>query len=133
MAGAPTDLIEKIPLFSDLENRELEQIAGSMKERRFAAGQTVATEGEQGVGFFGIESGTAKVSVGGEERRTLGPGDYFGEIALIASSDRTATVTAEDDLKCWGMTSWTFRPIIEENPSVAWKLLQALAKMLSNR
>jgi len=133
MAGAPTDLIEKIPLFSDLENRELEQIAGSMKERRFAAGQTVATEGEQGVGFFVIESGTAKVSVGGKERRTLGPGDYFGEIALIASSDRTATVTAEDDLKCWGMTSWTFRPIIEENPSVAWKLLQALAKMLSNR
>ena len=133
MAGAPTDLIEQIPLFSDLEQRELEQIAGSMKERRFAAGETVATQGEQGVGFFVIESGTAKVSVGGQERRTLGPGDYFGEIALIASSDRTATVTAEDELRCWGMTSWTFRPIVEENPSVAWKLLQALAKMLSSR
>ena len=132
MAGAPTDLLRQVPLFSDLEHRELEQIAGSMKERRFAAGETIATEGEQGVGFFVIESGKAKVSVGGVERRTLGAGDYFGEVALIAGSDRTATVTAEDELKCWGMTSWTFRPIVEENASIAWKLLQSMAKMLSS-
>jgi len=132
MAGAPTDLLRQVPLFSDLEHRELEQIAGSMKERRFAAGETIAAEGEQGVGFFVIESGKAKVSVGAVERRTLGAGDYFGEVALIAGSDRTATVTAEDKLKCWGMTSWTFRPIVEENASIAWKLLQSMAKMLSS-
>ncbi len=130
MAGAPTDLLQQVPLFSDLERRELEQIAGSMKQRRFASGETVATEGEQGVGFFVIETGTAKVTIGGEERRTLGPGDHFGEIALISGADRTATVTADGDLSCWGMTSWTFRPIVEENASIAWKLLQALAKML---
>jgi CRP-like cAMP-binding protein len=132
MAGAPTDLLRQVPLFSDLEHRELEQIAGSMKERRFSAGETIAAEGEQGIGFFVIESGTAKVSVGGVERRTLDAGDYFGEVALIAGSDRTATVTAEDELKCWGMTSWTFRPIVEENASIAWKLLQSMAKMLAS-
>ena len=132
MAGAPTDLLRQVPLFSDLESRDLEQIAGSMKERRFSAGETIAAEGEQGVGFFVIESGKAKVSVGGVERRTLDAGDYFGEVALIAGSDRTATVTAEDELKCWGMTSWTFRPIVEENASIAWKLLQSMAKMLAS-
>jgi CRP/FNR family cyclic AMP-dependent transcriptional regulator len=130
MAGAPTDLLERIPLFSDLEHRDLEQIAGSMKQRRFSPGETIAAEGEQGVGFFVIEDGRAKVTVHGEERRTLGPGDYFGEVALISGSDRTATVTADGDLTCWGMTSWTFRPIVEENASIAWKLLQAMAKML---
>jgi CRP/FNR family cyclic AMP-dependent transcriptional regulator len=130
MAGAPTDLLEQVPLFSDLERRELEQIAGSMKQRKFEAGETIASEGEQGVGFFLIETGTAKVSVAGEDRRTLGPGDYFGEIALISGSDRTATVRADTDLSCWGMTSWAFRPVVEENASIAWKLLQAMAKML---
>jgi CRP/FNR family cyclic AMP-dependent transcriptional regulator len=131
MAGAPTDLLERVPLFSDLENRELEQVAGSMKQRTFSPGDTVAQEGEQGVGFFVIESGIATVSVGGEERRTLKPGDYFGEVALISGGDRTATITADSELTCWGLTSWAFRPIVEENASIAWKLLQAMAKMLS--
>ena len=131
MAGAPSDLLERVPLFGDLENRDLEQIAGSMKQRTFSAGDTVAQEGEQGVGFFVIESGIATVSVGGEERRTLKPGDYFGEVALISGGDRTATITADSELTCWGLTSWAFRPIVEENASIAWKLLQAMAKMLS--
>jgi CRP-like cAMP-binding protein len=130
MAGAPTDLLEQVPLFSDLDRRDLEQIAGSMKQRRFSPGETVAAEGEQGVGFFVIENGTARVTVGGEDRRMLGPGDYFGEVALISGADRTATVTADGELVCWGMTSWSFRPIVESNASIAWKLLQAMAKML---
>jgi ATP-binding cassette subfamily B protein len=131
MAGAPTDLLECVPLFSDLEHKELEQIAGSMKQRTFGAGETVASEGEQGVGFFIIESGIASVSVGGVDRRTLKPGDYFGEVALIAGGDRTATIKADSELTCWGLTSWAFRPLVEENASIAWKLLEAMAKMLS--
>ena len=131
MAGAPTDLLERVPLFSDLEHKELEQIAGSMKQRTFTAGETVAAEGEQGVGFFVIESGIASVSVGGEERRTLKPGDYFGEVALIAGGDRTATIKADSELTCWGLTSWAFRPLVESNASIAWKLLETMAKMLS--
>jgi SulP family sulfate permease len=120
-------------LFSDLDRRDLERIAGSMKERTFNAGDTVLVEGESGVGFFVIDTGNATVSVGGEERRKLGPGDYFGEVALLAQTDRTATVTADGELRCYGLTSWAFRPIIEENASLGWKLLQALGKMLSDR
>jgi len=131
MAGAPTDLLERVPLFSDLEHKELEQIAGSMKQRTFTPGETVVSEGEQGVGFFVIENGIATVSVGGDDLRTLKPGDHFGEIALIAGGDRTSTITADSELTCWGLTSWAFRPLVEENASIAWKLLQAMAKMLS--
>lgn len=123
-----TQLLRRVPLFSDLDNRELEQIAGSMKRRQFSAGQEIAREGESGVGFFVIQDGNAKVIVHGDERRRLGPGDYFGEIALIAQGARTATVTAESDLTALGMTFWDFRPLVEGNASIAWKLLQAFAK-----
>jgi CRP/FNR family transcriptional regulator, cyclic AMP receptor protein len=123
-----TELLKRVPLFSDLNKRELEQIADSMKRRTFSSGQEIAREGESGVGFFVIEEGNAKVSVHGDERRRLGPGDYFGEIALIAQGARTATVTAESDLTALGMTFWDFRPLVEGNASIAWKLLQSFAK-----
>jgi CRP-like cAMP-binding protein len=133
MAGAPPELLARVPLFSGLKRRELEQIARSMKERLVAPGEALAVEGTKGAGFFVIESGTAIVSIGGADRRTLGPGDSFGEIALITDSDRTATVSAETPLRCWGLTSWDFRPLAQKNASVAWGLAEALAKMISER
>jgi CRP-like cAMP-binding protein len=130
---APSDLLDGVPLFSGLSRQERAAITGSMKGRSLEPGETIAVEGEQGVGFFVIESGTARVTVGGEERRTLGPGDYFGEIALISKAPRSATVTAETPVRCWGLTSWEFRPIVQDNASVAWGLLESMAKMLSER
>jgi CRP/FNR family cyclic AMP-dependent transcriptional regulator len=128
VAEGAVDLLQRVPLFSDLDRKELERIATSMKQRTFAAGETVTAEGSSGVGFFVIESGNAKVTIGGEDRRRLGPGDYFGEVALLNESARTATITAESDLKCYGLTSWEFRPLVETQPSIAWKLLQAMSK-----
>jgi CRP-like cAMP-binding protein len=123
-------MLKKVPLFADLDARELAQIAGSMRERRFAAGDTVTQEGAGGAGFFVIESGQAEVSVDGAARGTIGPGDYFGEIALLTESDRTATITAASDMLCHGMTPWEFRPLVESNSAIAWKLLTAMAEKL---
>jgi putative ABC transport system ATP-binding protein len=130
MADPPIDLVKQVPLFSDLNERELKQVAGSMKERTFHAGDHITEEGKGGVGFFVIADGTAKVSIGGQDVRTIGRGDYFGEIGLIADIDRTATITADGDLRCFGMTSWDFRPLVENNASIAWKMLQIMAQRL---
>ena len=128
MADGTAQLLQSVPIFSDLDRKELERIASSMKPRTFRAGDKVTSEGESGAGFFVIEDGEATVTIGGEERRRLGPGDYFGEVALLNESARTATITAETDLRCYGMTSWEFRPLVETHSSIAWKLLQAMSK-----
>jgi CRP/FNR family transcriptional regulator, cyclic AMP receptor protein len=128
---APIELLQRVRLFQGLERNELETLSRSFKDRTFSAGQTVAKEGSGGIGFFVIESGEASVSIGGEEKSTLGTGDYFGEIALIdEDSLRTATITADTDLKCWGITSWEFRPLVETHASIAWSLLKTMAHRL---
>jgi CRP-like cAMP-binding protein len=130
MADGPVELLRRVPLFEDFERADLERLARSFKERTFDAGSTVAGEGKTGAGFFVIESGEASVSVRGGERAKLGPGDYFGEIALIDDGARSATITADSDLHCYGLTSWEFRPLVESNASIAWKLLETMAKRL---
>jgi CRP-like cAMP-binding protein len=131
VAEAPIELLEQIPLFQGLPHQELERIARSFKQRRFSAGDMIAHEGSGGVGFFVIGEGTATIDVHGESRGQIGPGDYFGEVALIDEKAlRTATITAETDVTAYGLTSWEFRPLVETNAEIAWKLLQVMAKRL---
>jgi CRP-like cAMP-binding protein len=126
--SAPVELIKNVPLFHGLNDKQLKALSNNFTERSFRTGQELTAEGTGGAGFFVIESGAARVTVDGEDRRTLGPGDYFGEIALIDGGLRTATITATSDGKSYGLTSWQFRPLVEENASIAWPLLEAMAK-----
>ena len=128
--SAPPELVKGVPLFADLDKRELQGLASSMKERTFNTGQTIASEGQTGIGFFVIAEGSAKVTQGDEERATLGPGDYFGEMALIDEGIRSATITAVTDLTCYGMTPWEFKPFVDEHPEVAWTLLKNMTRRL---
>lgn len=130
MAGPSVELLQRVPLFAGLDPKELGRLSGSFKERTFPAGESVATEGEGGAGFFVIESGEAVVKVHGEERGRLGPGDYFGDIAMIDQGDRTASIEAESELKTYGLTFWDFRPLVESDARIAWPLLQVMAKRL---
>ena len=130
VARASIETLKRVPLFAGLNDKELDEIASSMRERRFKAGDTVTQEGAGGVGFFIVEEGQADVTVGGESKGTVGPGDYFGEIALINESPRTATLTASTDMVCYGMTPWDFRPLVESNSNIAWKLLTAMAEKM---
>jgi CRP/FNR family cyclic AMP-dependent transcriptional regulator len=133
MAAEATQLLGRVPLFSGLDPRELETISRTVHERTFRAGDKIAEEGQGGVGFFVIREGEAKVTVGGNEVRRLGAGDYFGEIALISEGTRTATVTAETELHCYGLTPWEFRPLVQTNAGIAWKILQALARQVDSQ
>ena len=130
MPGAPIEALRRVPLFADLDDNELAQVALLFKERHFDAGETVVMEGSDGAAFFLIESGEASVAVRGSERASLGPGDHFGEIALIDEGVRSATIAATTDLVCYGLTLWEFRPLVVDNGEIGWKLLQSLSKKL---
>jgi CRP-like cAMP-binding protein len=130
MAGASVEALQRIPLFADLNQRETREIARLFKERRFSAGETLVQAGSGGAAFYVIDSGEATVTVGGRERVILKAGDHFGEIALIDEGTRTATITAATDVVCYGLTHWDFRPLVEANGRIGFKLLQSLAKML---
>jgi CRP/FNR family transcriptional regulator, cyclic AMP receptor protein len=129
MRGAPVETLQRVPLFADLTKREVQQVARLFKVRRFSAGETVVKEGSGGAAFFVIDSGEATVFIHGKEHTTLKPGDYFGEIALIDQGPRMATITASSELVCYGVTFWDFRPLVEANGSIGWKLLQRMVKM----
>jgi len=122
------EVLRQVPLFSNLDEKDLDQLSRQMHERRFPEGAEVTTEGATGAGFFVIIEGNADVSIGGEHRATLGPGDHFGEVALIDDGVRSASITAATDLLCYGLTPWEFRPFVEEHPQVAWALLETLAR-----
>lgn len=130
MRGTPAATLKRVPLFADLTKREIQQVARLFKERRFAEGETIIKEGSGGAAFFVIETGEAKVFTGGRERATLVPGDFFGEVALFDEGTRTATIIAAKDLLCHGITYWDFRPLVESNGVIGWKLLQRMAEIL---
>jgi CRP-like cAMP-binding protein len=122
------EVLAKVPLLSGLDRRALESFARTLKQRTFRAGQVALGEGESGVGFFIVLDGTAAVTIGGQPVRHLGPGDWFGEIALLtADSVRTATVTAETEVTCVGLTEWEFKPFLAEHPDVAWQIMVTMA------
>jgi CRP/FNR family transcriptional regulator, cyclic AMP receptor protein len=124
------ELIRSVSLFEDLDRRELETLSRTFKERTVAAGDTIVSEDRTAAGFFVVDEGVARVTVRGQDRGTVGPGDFFGEIALLDEGARTATITAATDMRLYGLTFWEFRPLVERNASIAWKLLQALARKL---
>jgi CRP-like cAMP-binding protein len=126
--SAPVEALLQVPLFANLDEKDLDQLARQMHERRFPEGAEVTREGATGAGFFVIAEGNADVSIGGEHRTTLGPGDHFGEVALIDDGVRSASITAATDLLCYGLTPWEFRPFVEDHPQVAWALLETLAR-----
>jgi len=127
MAKPTPELLRNVGLFSALDERDLQSLAVEFNERRFAAGDKVALEGESGLMFFVVESGELAVEVHGQAVSTIGPGGSFGEIALIDRRPRTATVTATTDVKAYGLPVFVFRPFVEARPEVAWKLLEAMA------
>jgi CRP/FNR family cyclic AMP-dependent transcriptional regulator len=126
----PAELVPEVPLFAGLSDAEAAEIAALLKTRKFAAGDVVIREGSGGAAFYLIDSGEATVTIRGEQVGTLGRGDHFGEIALIDEGVRAATVTATSELVCHGLTFWEFRPLVEQNGAIGWKLLQSMAKML---
>jgi CRP/FNR family cyclic AMP-dependent transcriptional regulator len=128
MPSPSLDLIRGVPLFAEADDSFLQRLAGEFMERRYAAGAVIAEEGEAGRTFFVIESGEGTVSVHGRDVGRLGPGEAFGEMALIDKSARSATVKADTDVHGYQLPVWSFRPIVESHPEMVWALLESLAQ-----
>jgi CRP-like cAMP-binding protein len=127
------EALKRVPLFSGLSQRELKRLARDFREREIKSGTRVMREGEtSGISFFVIVEGTATVSLDGAQVRRLGPGDHFGELALISKCVRSATVTADGPMRCLGIRFWDFRRFGNENPDVIWKLLQYVVELLAD-
>lgn len=124
----PEEILAQVPLFSMLPKKELNRLAREAHDRTFPAGTVLTDEQEVGVTFGVIVAGRAAVSVRGRPVRTLGPGDYFGEMALIDRSYRSATITAETELRCLMFVAWVFRPFAMEHPESAWALLEMMVQ-----
>ena len=123
--------LQQVGLFAGLNQRQLRRLAAKFRERRFASGTAVVEQGKMsGVGFFVVADGEATVRVDGREVAKLGPGDHFGELALIAERERSATVTAETPLQCLEIPVWDFRDFVKADPDVAWKLLRHVVRTL---
>ena len=131
MAGV-VDELARVRLFACLSQRQLKRLARTVKVREYRPGVDVVKEGTMsGVGFFILADGEVAVSVDGVEVTRLGPGDHFGELALLSEDVRTASVTAVTRLRCLVIAFWDFRRFAKENPDVSWALLQYLAGLLT--
>jgi CRP-like cAMP-binding protein len=130
MPAASLQLLRGVPLFANASDAFLERLSGEFFERTYRAGDSIAEEGASGKTFVVIESGEATVLVHGSEVGKLGAGQAFGEMALIDKSARSATVRAETDAHCYLLPVWSFRPIVEEHPEMAWALLESLAQRI---
>ena len=130
MCPMDDQLLASIPLLAVLNKRGREQVLRTAREEHYATGQTVVREGDPATLLYLIVSGHAGVEEGGRVVGRMGPGDFFGELALIEEHGRTATVVAEDDLTCVLISAWEFRASLEEHPQMAIPMLNAIIARL---
>ena len=124
------EALKRAPLFESLSKKELAELARVTDDLKVESGTVLCREGKVGREFFVIVDGTAEVTKAGKRLAGLRGGDFVGEIALLKTSKRTATVTASTHLRCFILTQSAFRRVLEENPAVQLKVMQALADRL---
>jgi CRP/FNR family transcriptional regulator, cyclic AMP receptor protein len=126
-----TDLIKSVPLFSSASKQELAQIASIADEIDLPEGKVLIREGDPGREFFVLIDGTAEVERGGKKVAAIGPGDFFGEIALVSKTPRNATITTTSPVRALVITDRAFRQLLDRSPQIAVGVLSALAERLA--
>jgi CRP-like cAMP-binding protein len=124
------ELLRKVPLFNGCTDKQFSFIATQVEDVDVPAGKVLCTEGESGGDFFVVVSGTAKVERGGKKLDQLGPGTFFGEIALIDQGPRTATVTSTSPMRLIVLGPAQFRDVLNADPQMARQLLHTVTKRL---
>lgn len=128
--GEYVKYLQKVPIFQPLPPNELGAVARSLKERVYEPGAVIIKQGDPGVGFFLIAEGAVDVLHDGHRLRALGPGEFFGELALMEERVRTATVTAKERTRCLQLVRWDFRALLKQHPDIAVKVMEVVVKRL---
>ncbi len=134
MPTTSIDFLKRVSMFEDLDQRSLEAIANAAVEQRYETGQEIVRQGDTGVGAFIIRSGKVDVVQDREGKETklatMGPGEVFGEMALLDEFPRSATVRAAEPTTALGIQRWHFRGILESHPQIALALLPMLTRRI---
>ncbi|HJR94519.1 MAG TPA: cyclic nucleotide-binding domain-containing protein [Gaiellaceae bacterium] len=126
------ELLRRIPLFAECTKAELIEVAISADEREAPAGQDLTEQGQRGQEFFILVEGSVTVRRSGRKLADLGPGDWFGEIAILTYKRRTATVTATSPVRLLVISDRAFRRVVETSPRIALKVLRNVAERLDH-
>ena len=120
------DVLGRVSLFAGVRPKDLRKLARDAHELSFAAGTTLTEDDGFGTTFFVVVEGNVEIAVGGQKVRSVGPGEFFGEVALIDRDTRSATATAVTDTRCLVFSRPVFRPFAHNHPEVAWALLELM-------
>jgi len=129
--SSKVELIRNVPLFSKLSGKGLRDVAGVADEMDLPEGKTLTKEGERGREFFVLLEGSADVRQKGARIRTLGKGDFLGEIALVTKLPRTATVTTTSPVRALVITDRDFSALLKRSPEIGQGVLEALGERLA--
>lgn len=128
----PTETLRQVPLFSSLDKKELAMIAKLVKEQTYQPGTTIVKAGAGGHGLYIIKEGAVSIIQDGKTVASMGPGQFFGEVSVLDGGPRTADVRAEAPTTCLALISWEVKPLLMENASITYKMLQEMVKRLRN-
>jgi CRP/FNR family cyclic AMP-dependent transcriptional regulator len=123
-------MLEKNPLWAGLDKKDLEAIVKASDEKKFETGDIILGKGEGGVGFYLIMDGSVDVKSDTKILAKLGPGQFFGEMAVLDNQPRSADVVAAEPSRCFIISEWSFKALISQNPRIALKMLQELVRRL---
>lgn len=127
---ANEEFLSRVPIFANCTHDEISKIAGVAQESDFQPGQIIVTQGTPGQAFYLVLSGRVEIIRDQTSLGAFGPGDFFGEMSLLDAAPRSATIRAIDPTRCVMLSSWDFKALLEQNPSIAVKLLEVLSRRL---
>ena len=124
------DTLAGLALFADLSRPQLEAVSHVFDEASFAEGERILRQGLSGSNFFVILDGEVAIRIDGEDRATLGRGEFFGELSILLSEPPTADVVVRRPLRCLVLPGSELESFLTSNPRVAYRMIQALARRL---
>lgn len=125
-------MLEKVPIFASLSDRQIRSLAKDANGRRYGEGDPVVKQGEKGVAFYLVLDGTVEVRRNGRRLASLGPGDFFGEMALFRDQPRSADVVAVRPTRCLVLSRWEFWGFAGENARLLRGMMEQMARRLSD-